>query len=88
MLLLAGCGGNASTLARGHAIFMEQCGKCHSLTGHDTRADGGDLALPRLSVADIASFVRVMPLRRPLSRDDELAVARYVHARAVAAHSR
>jgi hypothetical protein len=52
------------------------------VTGHDTRTDGGDLAIAHLTVADIASFARVMPLRRPLSRADTFAVARYVFARA------
>jgi mono/diheme cytochrome c family protein len=80
-MTLAGCGGGNS-LARGHAIFTQRCSSCHTLTGHDTHADGGDLALPHLSVADIASFTRVMPLRRPLSRRDTLAVADYVHERA------
>jgi hypothetical protein len=41
-----------------------------------------------LSVADIESFVRVMPLKSRLSRPDELAVSRYVHARAAAMRGR
>lgn len=81
MLALAGCGGG-TPVSRGHAIFTQECAACHTLTGHDTHADGGDLAIAHLSVADIASFTRVMPLRRPLSREDALAVARYVSARA------
>ena len=51
---------------------------CHTLTGHDTRADGGDLAIAHMRVSDIASFARVMPVKQPLSEADALAVARYV----------
>jgi mono/diheme cytochrome c family protein len=81
LLALAGCG-SGTPVSRGHAIFTRQCASCHTVTGHDTRADGGDLAIAHLTVADIASFARVMPLRRPLSRADTFAVARYVFARA------
>jgi mono/diheme cytochrome c family protein len=81
--VLGGCGGGGgSTIARGHAIFTRQCASCHTLAGRDTHADGGDLAIAHMSVADIASFARVMPLKKPLSAQDTLAVARYVHARA------
>jgi mono/diheme cytochrome c family protein len=81
VLALAGCGG-ASQASRGHAIFEQQCSTCHTLTGHDTSADGGDLAIAHMRVADIASFARVMPLAHQLSKPDALAVARYVRARA------
>jgi len=89
VLLLAGCGGGGgAALARGHDIFVQRCTHCHTLTGHDTGADGGDLGLPRLSVGDLASFAAVMPLDPPLSREDLRAVARYVHARALALRRR
>lgn len=81
MLALAGCGGTSQT-SRGHGIFEAQCSSCHTLTGHDTSADGGDLAIAQMRVADIASFARVMPLKQPLSRADALAVAQYVRLRA------
>ena len=80
MLALAGCGGTSQT-SRGHGIFEAQCSSCHTLTGHDTHVDGGDLAIAHLRVADIASFARVMPLKQPLSEADALAVAQYVHLR-------
>ena len=80
LLAAAGCGGGSRN-SRGHAIFEQECSSCHTLTGHDTRIDGGDLAIARLRVADIASFARVMPVRRPLSNADAVAVARYVRAR-------
>ena len=79
--MLAGCGGTSQS-SRGHGIFEHDCSACHTLTGHDTSADGGDLAIAHLRVADIASFARVMPLEQPLSHTDALAVARYVHLRA------
>jgi mono/diheme cytochrome c family protein len=82
-LALAGCGGG-TPVSRGHAIFTQQCSSCHTLTGRETDVDGGDLAIARMSVADLVSFARVMPLRHPLSRTDALAVARYVHTRAAA----
>ena len=59
-------------------MFVRSCSGCHTLTGHDTRARGGDLAMARLSARDVAGFVRVMPVR--LSRRDVDAVSAYVHA--------
>jgi mono/diheme cytochrome c family protein len=81
---LTGCGsgGEISRTARGHAIFTQRCASCHTLTGRDSSADGGDLGIAPMSVRDLVSFARVMPLRSPLSRADGLAVAQYVHARA------
>jgi mono/diheme cytochrome c family protein len=79
--LVAGCGG-ASQNSRGHAIFEQECSSCHTLTGHDTKIDGGDLAISQMQVRDIASFARVMPLKHPLSPADAIAVARYVRLRA------
>ena len=79
--MLAGCGGTSQS-SRGRGIFERDCSSCHTLTGHDTPADGGDLAIAHMGVADIASFARVMPLEHALSRADALAVARYVHLRA------
>jgi mono/diheme cytochrome c family protein len=65
-------------LQRGKTVFVAACGGCHTLTGRDSRAPGGDLAIATLSAADIASFVRVMPVH--LSRADVRAVSAYVHA--------
>jgi mono/diheme cytochrome c family protein len=81
--LLAGCGGGnaesgAAQLHRGKQVFARSCSSCHSLTGHDTARPGGDLGVAMLSSADVASFVRVMPVR--LARADVAAVADYVHA--------
>jgi hypothetical protein len=41
---------------------------------------GGDLVQAHLSAAAIASFALIMPVRRPLSHADALAVARYIRA--------
>ena len=66
----------------GAAIFVHACGLCHTLTGHDTGADGGDLAIDRLSLADIISFTEVMPNRPRLSRAEVVRVSEYVRAMA------
>jgi mono/diheme cytochrome c family protein len=82
VVVVAACGGgHARTQVPGRAIFAGSCSGCHSLTGHDTSMPGGDLAVAKLSTADIASFVRVMPVR--LSAAQVEAVAAYVHAVAV-----
>lgn len=80
---LCGCGGHRHAQP-GRAVFAASCAGCHTLTGHDTRVRGGDLAIARLSAADVASFVRVMPVR--LSPRQVAAVAAYVHATAVSVH--
>ncbi len=78
VLLVAGCGGKPSAI-RGHEVFGRACARCHTLTGHDTSAPGGDLAVGHLDVAAVTSFTRQMPVR--LSGDDVRAVAAYVTAR-------
>ncbi len=86
-LVAGGCGGAAgssgTTVARGAAIFTRSCGNCHTLTGHDTDADGGDLAMGHLSVAEIISFTEVMPNRPRLSDADTITVAEFVRAATV-----
>jgi len=65
-------------VTHGKAVFASACAGCHTLTGHDTRAPGGDLAVAKLSEATILSFVRVMPVR--ITEGDSRAVAAYVAA--------
>ena len=77
---LAGCGSGHST-ARGRAVFVRACSGCHTVTGHDTGASGGDLRVAHLRADDVASFVAVMPVDPPLGRADTAAVARYVASR-------
>jgi mono/diheme cytochrome c family protein len=64
--------------AEGRRIFAASCASCHTTTGHDTQAPGGDLAVAHLTAAQVASFARVMPVRPALSRESILAVAAYV----------
>ena len=80
LLVLCGCGGHRDhqTLAqRGRAMFASACAGCHTLTGRDTQVAGGDLAIVALSVPDLESFIRVMPVR--LTPGEVGAVAAYVH---------
>ena len=67
---------------RGRRIYTQSCSSCHTLTGHDTHAPGGDLLEADLGVADLESFARTMPIRPPLTAADAYAVARYIHAAA------
>ena len=57
---------------------IRACAHCHTLTGHDTHSDGGDLAVGRLSLPDVISFTRQMPVT--LSDADVHTVAAYVVA--------
>jgi mono/diheme cytochrome c family protein len=84
-LTACGCAHRApasSELASGHPIYARSCSACHSLTGHDTHASGGDLVNRNLTVADLASFARTMPIRPRLTAADADAVARYIYANA------
>lgn len=63
--------------ARGKAVFASACAGCHTVTGHDTDVPGGDLAMTKLSVADIESFARVMPVH--VTRQEIADVAAFVH---------
>lgn len=77
---LSGCGGaTRRAVPSGKVLFLSECARCHSLVGREKGAPGGDLAIPTLSVKDIASFARVMPTRTRLSRAEARAVATYVH---------
>lgn len=78
VLVLAGCG---SQSVSGRAVFDRACAGCHTLTGHDTSIDGGDLGANRLTVPQLESFVAVMPVRPKLSRAQVHAVAAYVATR-------
>ena len=71
---LAGCGHGVS----GKRVFATRCAGCHTLTGHDTPVDGGDLAGLHMSVANVESFARVMPVRPRLDHAELHAVAVYV----------
>lgn len=79
-LVAAGCS-SSSDLRPGRAVFAASCSSCHTLTGHDTSTTGGgDLAILRMSRADILSFARVMPTPHRLSLRELEAVAAYIAA--------
>ena len=78
--VLAGCSGARSS-SSGRAVFARFCAQCHTVTGHETNASGGDLRVGRMSVTAVASFVRVMPVHPRLDREQTQAVARYVASR-------
>lgn len=67
---------DVAQLARGRQVFAQACAACHTLTGQNSDTRGGDLAIANLSADEIASFVRVMPVR--ISDSDTAAVAAYV----------
>jgi len=73
-----GCGAEPPS---GAHVFSSECTACHTLSGHESgHVLGGDLARRRMSVAEVESFVRVMPVRQRLSEDQIHAVSRYVAA--------
>jgi mono/diheme cytochrome c family protein len=79
LLTAAGCGGgHATTSAAGRKIFASQCSGCHTLSGREQGAVGGDLVLAHLRVKDLASFARVMPTKPRLSSAAANAVALYI----------
>jgi mono/diheme cytochrome c family protein len=88
---LTGCGASrhgadAKVLRRGQMVFSGSCAGCHTLTGREHGAEGGDLKIRGFTVGDFASFARIMPARPRLSEADVQAVAEYLHA--VASHRR
>jgi mono/diheme cytochrome c family protein len=80
--VLSGCHahGHATSGDSGRLIYTQSCSNCHTLTGHDTHAPGGDLLEADLGVADLESFARTMPTRPPLTAADAHAVSEYIHA--------
>lgn len=93
IIAASGCGSTRtatssreSVLARGRAVFARSCSACHTLTGHDRVAIGGDLVHPYMTVADLASFARVMPVTPPLSHSEVTAVAKWVYSVAQSHH--
>ena len=75
--VVAGCS-SGRPASPGRAVFAQFCAQCHTVTGHDTNASGGDLRIARLSVASAASFTRMMPIHPRLDRQQTQAVARFV----------
>lgn len=86
-VLLAGCGGGSKpqhppSLAEGAHVFASSCSGCHTLAptrGHVPA--GGPLAGYRFTTAQIDSFVKTMPVARPLTvRERQAVVAFVAHA--------
>jgi hypothetical protein len=59
-------------------IFESSCASCNTLSGHDTSATDGGLALLQASQAETASFARIMPVKPPLTPARVKAVAAYI----------
>ena len=78
--LAAGCGSTHGprSSASGRTLFAQQCSGCHTLTGRERGAPGGDLVLARLGKKDLVSFARVMPTKRRLTVAEARAVAGYI----------
>jgi mono/diheme cytochrome c family protein len=80
--VLAACGGHhpatrASRIHQGAALFKSNCAACHTLNAAASTASGGDLARPVLSIPDLVSFARIMPVE--LTPAQLYAVALYLH---------
>ena len=90
ILTMSGCasaahrpahGGPSALAAPGARVFADACAHCHTLgTPAPAAKQGGDLAGYRMTLAQVQSFTRVMPVRRPLSTEDLRAVSQYVLA--------
>lgn len=76
-----GCGGAQSqpSAAEGQSVFESECSGCHTLAHPRSPSPvGGDLAGYRMSVAEVASFAKIMPTPRALSPREIDAVAAYI----------
>jgi mono/diheme cytochrome c family protein len=73
-----------ATLAQ--RVFARECSGCHSMAVRaPARLSGGSLRGYRMTARQVASFVRVMPVREPLTPREIVAVSRYVAKRQRAA---
>lgn len=79
---LTGCGGvrpPADELQEGAQLFRASCSACHTLASNPHPSPvGGSLRPYRMTIAQVESFTRVMPLRRPLDDRQLRILARYV----------
>src|SRR3954462_10492314 len=79
---LAGCGGGQQaqpSLAEGAQVFASSCTGCHTLNpGRGKAPPGGPLAGYRMTTAQLESFVRTMPVPRPLTERELHAVVAFV----------
>jgi mono/diheme cytochrome c family protein len=66
----------------GQRIFLSQCQSCHALGPFGSpRPIGGDLANYDMTPAEVASFARIMPTPRRLSRAELAGVSSFVAER-------
>ena len=79
---LAGSGsGGGSQDPSGAALFAEDCGTCHSLTGQQSpRRQGGDLLALHMTRAEMLEFVGEVPVAHRLSSAQLQTVGDYVRA--------
>lgn len=79
-LLTGGCGQAARPRQpSGAMVFRQECQVCHSLIGNESRRkDGGDLLGFRMTLSQMNTFVREMPVRHRLSSPQLRAVERFV----------
>jgi mono/diheme cytochrome c family protein len=89
---IAGCGGGGSkreappSAAEGAHVFASSCSGCHTLEPTPGQAPpGGPLAGYRMTTQQLQSFVRNMPVQRPLTERQLQDVVAYV-ARAQREH--
>ncbi len=74
-------GATSAVAGPGARVFSAACAHCHTLgTPAPATKQGGDLVGYRMTLAQVESFTRVMPARRPLRAGDLRAVSEYVLA--------
>jgi mono/diheme cytochrome c family protein len=79
-LALTACAGSGGGSAAGRALFSEECGSCHTLSGPRRVTQGGDLRAQEIPREAMLQFVREMPVRHALDAREVDAVADYVRA--------
>jgi mono/diheme cytochrome c family protein len=80
VVAVVGCGGSlARRTESGQAVFSQECGSCHSLSGRQTvRQQGGDLRGLTVPRAILLQFAAEMPLPHRLSRAEGNALLNYI----------
>jgi mono/diheme cytochrome c family protein len=85
---VSACGGGGTSQHRAHAkptagqaLFIQACGACHTLTGHnDPRHQGGDLRDFHATRVQFLQLAGEMPVRRPLTSAQLQSVVAFVMA--------
>jgi mono/diheme cytochrome c family protein len=72
----------AGDIRRAQALFGTACSVCHTLGGpSQVRTSGGELSGYRMTPAQVAAFIAVMPVRPRLDASATRLLAAYVAAR-------